>query len=393
VLGGAPTTNTVYRANLDTAVSSSVALAPTAAGQPFQFNSFQAGTRLLIKNQSNLWVMDSGTVVKVTNAGYPLVTVPGIVVLGGFAYVLTPDALIYNCDLDNPYSWQSINVLGADYEDDLGVAIAKYLNYVAVFGTFTTQLFYDAGNDYGSPLSPYLNASSRIGCADANSIVIVGTTLAWVSQTLDKKRQVTIFNGLQPTAISNPFIEEYLNASNSFKAFACTVKGQLCYVLNVVDRNITWAYSFSRKRWFEWEYASGAPFNVSGYAVDFASGNQYILSASAGVVSVLSDTVYDDNGTPFTVSLRTSKVDFGNNLLKAFGRLDVIGDQNPGTPSISFSDDDYQTYGPARTVDMSGKRPALFRNGAARRRAYLYEQTDSNPMRLEALEQHFTPGT
>ena len=35
---------------------------------------------------------------------------------------------------------------------------------------------------------------------------------------------------------------------------------------------------------------------------------------------------------------------------------------------------------------MSKPRPVLYRNGIGRRRAFKYEQTDINPIRLEALE-------
>ena len=101
---------------------------------------------------------------------------------------------------------------------------------------------------------------------------------------------------------------------------------------------------------------------------------------------------YSDNGVPFQVYLRTGEFDAGNNRRKFFGRLDVIGDKNVGTPTISWTDDDYQTFTTGRTVDMNTNRPALFRCGSARRRAFVYDQTDTNPIRVEALEQQYEQG-
>jgi hypothetical protein len=41
---------------------------------------------------------------------------------------------------------------------------------------------------------------------------------------------------------------------------------------------------------------------------------------------------------------------------------------------------------------MSTPRPVLYRNGSGRRRAWKITQTDSNAMRLEALEVTFEQG-
>jgi hypothetical protein len=389
--------NEVWGGNLDTAVGTSIALAPTVTLQRYQFNSFQTGTRLLIKNQSNLWVYDSGNITVVTDAGYPTTTVPGIVVLGGFAYVMDPSGLIYNCALDNPYYWPALNVLGADYEDDAGVCLVKYLNYVVAFGTYTTQIFYDAGLATGSPLRSYLNASMKVGCANANTVCQMGATVIWVGQTREGLRQVLIFNGLTPAALSTPAIDKMLSGGivNDYSALIFNANGHWFYVLNgaVAGGSRALVYDFSVKEWYEWDQTNFAGFNYFS-AADLSSQATFLLDAAYGTGKVYATNstgsqLYDDAGVPFTVELRTAKYDADSKEKKFWGRLDIVGDQNPGILSISYSDDDGQTYTAARTVDMNTARPALFRNGASRRRIFSITQTDSNPMRLEALEQQF----
>ena len=399
VLGGntdAGISNEVWRGDLDTAVGTSIALSPTVASQQYQFNSFQTSTRLLIKNQSNMWVYDSGSITVVTEAGYPTTTVPGIVVLGGSAYVMDPSGLIYNCALDNPYYWPALNVLGADYEDDAGVCLVKYLNYVVAFGTYTTQVFYDAGLAGGSPLRPYLNANMKVGCTAAATVCQVGTTVVWVGQTQQGSRQVMMFNGLTPQPISTPAIDKILTSQltpSSMRAFCFSANGHVFYVLNgahLASRALV--YDFSIKNWYEWEHSIFAGFDYLASA-DLHAVTTYLLHPTNGNIYAAGTTLYDDDGSPFTVYLRTKIFDADIQRKKFWGRLDLVGDQNPGLLNISFSDDDGQTYSLARQVNMNNDRPALFRNGASRRRLFVASQTDSNPMGLESFEQQFEIGT
>ena len=135
-----------YRFTLDQSTSLTYPLLPTITGQFYQFNTFANGTKLLVKNQSNFWVLDSGTLTKVTDPNYPPQTVPGLPVLNDFAYVMTPDGELHACAIDNPLLWPSLQFITANFEDDKGTGLGKYLNYLIAFGTYTIQSFYDAGN-------------------------------------------------------------------------------------------------------------------------------------------------------------------------------------------------------------------------------------------------------
>jgi hypothetical protein len=391
--------NSVYYANLDQAAGTSFSISPSVAGQPFQFNSFVEGTVLLVKNQSGLWVWNGGTLIRVTDPNYPTTTVPGIVVMGGFAYVMDPTGLIYNCALDDPFTWPPLNTIGADYEDDAGVAIIKYQNQIVAFGAYTTQFFYDAGNPTGSPLSPYLQSSLMLGCASANTLTQVGDNICWVSQTKQLGRQVMVMNGLQPVAISTSFIDKQVSAADlmDINAIHMFVEGHSCYLLTIRDSigtSKTYVYDFSTKQWFFWQRTSVSYFKFAGYASSLLPKGYYMLGATDGNLYQVSTSYLDDNGTPFQVQIQTDKFDAGNNRKKFWGQLEVIGDMNSGTPIIEFNDVDYTSgeWSNPRTVDLSTQRPVLYRNGASRRRAIRYTQQDSNPLRLEAFEITFEQG-
>ncbi|MDE2022535.1 MAG: hypothetical protein KGI71_06530 [Patescibacteria group bacterium] len=392
VIGGYLQLKDAFYGTLNTSVPINVALGPPVTGQLYQFNSFNNGAWMLLKNQSALWVVEGATPIRVTDVGYPSTTVPGVVVLGGFVYVMDPSGLIYNCDINNPFSWPALNIIGADYEADPGVALVKYLNYVVALGTYTTQFFYDAGLSNGSPLRPYLAANTKTGCADPNSIAPVGSTFAFISATQQSHRQAVMFNGLSIVPFSTPAIEEYLNNSLSYYAVSLVSKGQLFYVVNCATLIETFAYSFTTKQWYKWDAAFAAQQFIQNLVNIAGEGQNLIPKQGPVSYYTLSDTAYWDAGVNFTVQLQTVPYDAGTKRRKFWGRLDVVGDQNASTPSISWTDDDYQTFSTPRTVDLSTQRPALFACGSSFRRAWLYQQTDTSAMRLEALEVSFEVG-
>ena len=390
-MGGfvAAPTNQVWYGNLNSALSTTVSLSATVPGQQFQFCPFNEGRTMLLKNQTEMWVFSGSQVFKVTDTGYPLATVQGLVALGSFAYVMQTDGLIRNCNLDDPFHWPMLNAVAADYDADDGIVLLKYLNYVVALGEFSTQFFYDAGVSPGSPLLPYLSASMMIGCEDANSVQYIGPSVIWVSRTKQSWRQVLMLNGMTPQTVSTAGIEKLITNWNTIYSWSVANGGHLFYVICSGDDDVpAMAYDFTTKEWYEWSRADDAtkPLRFVGSAPTEINSINLLLHPTNGNVYGASVDAYNDDGVEFPVILITDKQDAGNNYNKFCGQITVIADQNPGTPGLSWTDDDYNTYCTPRTVDMNTQRPDLYRNGKFRRRAFKYTQQDSNPMRLEALE-------
>ncbi len=381
-------TNATYYATLDIVQSLSGGITPAITGQPYQFAVFQEGNILLVKNQCGLWIVSGGVITQVKSNGYPAETVPGLVVLGTFAYVMDRTGLIHNCDADAPGIWPLLNVVGADYEFDPAVALTKYLNYVVAFGTYTTQFFYDAGVTDGSPLRPYLNANMKVGCAAAATVVDMGPTIMWVGRTQEYNRQVFMMVGMTPQVVSTPAIDKMLNGStwSAPTAFSYYADGHLFYVLSCAGSR-SFAYDMSTKQWLQWTDSTGAAallysgsasdLDLNGFMVqDYLTGNIYSVGAQ----------YYSDDGNTFPVELVTEKIDFANNYRKFWGQTTLICDRNTGTATIRTSDNDYQSYDVGRTVDTSKSRPTLFRNGSSRRRAWKVTIENDEPLRFESLE-------
>lgn len=181
-------------------------------------------------------------------------TVPGIVYLDGYFFVMDEDAKIYNSALGDASSWDALDFLTAEKEPGGGVAIAKSQNYIIALKEWSTEYFYDAANATGSPLSPVDNGFTLVGCANGYSVTNLDGTLFWMSQTKQKGRSVHIMSSLQTAQISTPDVERILNADDLATVYSYGLKigGHAFYVLTLVTSNITLVYDIISKSWQQW---------------------------------------------------------------------------------------------------------------------------------------------
>jgi hypothetical protein len=380
----------VWYGNINAALQTSYPLTPTTGGQRYQFNTFVNGQYMLIKNQSDFWVLSSGTLVKINDPNYPSQTVPGIVVLNQYAYVMTPGGVIRACALNDATQWPALQFTVASYEDDAGVCLSKYLNYVVAFGTYTTQFYYDNANPApGISISSYVNANIRVGAVYGSSVQSIENTLIFIGQTSNRNWGVYVLNGMNPQKISDSWIETVLNTALIIEpyCFITGANGHRFYVINVLNV-VTLVYDIDFKAWYPWNYSGGAfPFVMSLTNLSFR-GDYWLGSSGAtgGKMYTMSFTAYDDAGIQFPMIVQTDKIDGNKMSIKYWGRLDFVADQSNAIVTINVTDDDYATFNTWGLVSLAGTRPSLTRGGASRRRAFQVYQQDSNPARWEALE-------
>jgi hypothetical protein len=240
------------------ATGATTALNPNVAGGYYHFTqtSTSLTTPLLVfKSTKDLYSYNANlnSLTKLSNvANYPTTTVPGIVYLDTFFFVMDPQGRIWNSAQNNPAVWTALGEIQMQNEPNGGVAIAKYLNYIVAFGVWTTEFFYDAGNPSpGSPLSPNTSLPIQIGCANGESVLEMQGNVVWIGQTRREGQSVYMFNGYTPQKISTPFIDRILQSDTltSITAISTEMFGHSCYVLTLHNSNITLAYSFDSGMW------------------------------------------------------------------------------------------------------------------------------------------------
>jgi hypothetical protein len=160
------------------------------------------------------------------------------------------------------------------------------------------------------------------------------------------------------------------------------------YVMTYLDENTfsyekatnpgTYLNSGEVRTYFE------VPFNMASYAK--TGSFDVVQDSTTGVIYSVTTASYKDAGIPIRWMARTSNIDGGNNQLKFYSRLELIGDKVGGTAYLKYSDDDYQTWKKYRPVDLSNQRSQLYRLGSSRRRAYEIINYDDLPIRLHSIE-------
>ena len=282
------------------------ALSPSVAGQYFTFSQIPATSYngFFFKSIKDAYVynLDTSTLTKISDADYPATTVPGHVLLDGTYYVMTPAGQIYGSALNDPTSWTALNAISCVAEPDGGIALARLQNYIAAFGAYTTEFFYDAGNaPPGSPLLPVQNAMVEIGCAAGGSVAGIENTLFFIGVGKQRDRSVYVFNGTVPQKVSTSAIDTILFSDNlsGVVSYCCKIKGQGLYVLTLPTTGITLVYCLDTKAWYEWTSAvAGSPRILGVGALTYGNGQAIVVDPSHGYAdaSMLLVSGASDNG-------------------------------------------------------------------------------------------------
>lgn len=235
-------------------------LSPNVANQFYHFNQTSltvASPLLVFKSTKDLYSFNRAVnnLVKLSNsANYPATTVPGLVSLSSYFFVMDPQGRIWNSAINDASTWTALGFVTMQNEPSGGVAIAKLLNYVVGFGQWTTEFFYVDPNNAppASPLSPNQALAVQVGCAAGESFVEMQNSIVWVGQTRREGQGVYMFqNGFNPVRISTPFVDRILQNDplTSVSAYNLDLFGHSHYVLTLNTSNITLVYSFDAGIW------------------------------------------------------------------------------------------------------------------------------------------------
>ena len=341
-------------------------------------------------------ISTSDTVTEITDAQFPTSAICPVS-LDGYLFVLksgTDD--IYNSDVDDPTAWTTGSVLPAEMYPDNLVALERSANYVVGFGRFSTEFFYNNNNATGSPLQRSDSVALRIGLAARDTIGTVDKRIFFVGQGQTGDPSVWAIDGLTPAQISDEFIDKILAAEgsnlSSATAYIITHMGHTLYVLNLNAR--TCVYDILEKIWMYWSHNSSGTHAVLPYpyATQGANNTILVLHTSNGKIYKLDPTLYQDDLAAILCWIITSRIDFGHTRQKRQFRFELVADkETTGTCTVEWSDDDYGTWGAARTLDLTA-RPFTKAGGVFRRRAYRIKKEDNYHFRAEAMELDISDG-
>lgn len=319
------------------------------------------------------------------------VHIPQPVFLNGYLFVVKADtADLYNSDLNNPLAWTPGDFISAEIGGDIVKALVKLNNYLLVFGTNTIEYFWDAANPSGSPLQRNDTPIKFTGFL--GGVASLGNRVYFVGYNRESQPSVFMMEDFKIEEMGSPSLIRYLSSLTStytdFLGSIISHQGHDFYVLKA--GTLTYVCNLSNKLWARWAFQSGTSFDMR-FAINTKNSTSYqpifVLNTNATLYK-LDQSLYQDVGVNFTVSGVTDNQLFESYNEKSMNRLVVWGDKPSSSSSLSlqWSDDDYQTFSTARTIELYQQRPSLFQLGRFRRRAFKWSFSSNHPLRLQALE-------
>lgn len=249
----------------------------------------------------------NGSVNRVTNANYPVTTLPGVVFLDAAFYVMTPTGRIFGSALEDPTTWTALNVVTAEGGSGIPMALQRHQSYILAFTDANLQVFYDAANPApGSPLSPASNMFFEVGCASGTSIVSIKDTTIFMSKTKQRGRAISLLSGMSMGEISDDVVNRILNLDDlsTVYSFGIRISGHDLYVLTLVKSNVTLVFDMVTKMWHIWssnQANSSLPVTSITYSNGIATatvnikGGHGLLDGDPVIIAGADQTAY--NGT------------------------------------------------------------------------------------------------
>lgn len=363
-----------------------------------EYRDDTSGDSLFFCDGVNGWVIGPGPTggsVLITDSHFPNPHVPNPIFLDGYIFLAaTGTQTVHNSQLQNPYVWPADGFIDAEMFPDSIVGLAKVQNYLACIGTQSIEWLYDNANATGSPLQRNAPAVSQLGCPAPQSIVQTEKELILVGQTGNGGRTVWVINGFQPTEIANEPIRQALDTElDSINgAVATTVQsaGHKWYVLTLSGGQRTFVYDFDEQMWHEWTDGTGQTAIPWHYSTDTPYGFSLWLHYNSGQTANFGETTYSDVSGPINCMAITTKIDFDTIKRKRLYRLSLVGDAPNGDNTVpitvQWSDDDYNTWSSAYTLNINATYPTITQLGYTRRRAFKFTFQQPYPLRLEAFE-------
>ena len=346
-------------------------------------------TKICATDGTTLITIDSAnTKVIVTDVDLPAPHIPQPVFLDGYLFLVKTDtADIYNSDLNNPTAWTSGDFLTAEMTADKIRAIANLNNYLIIFGSGSIEYFFDAGNAAGSPLQKYDTPHKYIGYV--GGLAKSGNDLIFVGNTNASGNQIYLARDLKVDPISTPPIRRAAGSYTTMNAAVISYGGHDFYHLNI--DSLSYQYDLKTELWTRTAF-KGTEYLPIIYAVSVNVTGVGTVSITAhsgsSTLYYFKPSAYRDDATNFTMRIITDNQLFDTYRQKTCSRMLLLGDRSSSSAnaSVSWTDNDYQSYSTPRNIDMSVEFPVLTQLGQFRRRAWKIEWTQNLPMRFKHIE-------
>jgi hypothetical protein len=372
------------------------------------FTTYSTNQVVLVDGEYG-YVWDTGT------STFAQITDPGF--LGAAQVVYQDTYFIFNqagtqqffLSDQNATTFSSPQVAAAEANPDALVAILSSHENLWLFGTQTTEVWYDSGAaDFA--FQPVSGAIMEVGCCAPFSVAKSNNTVFWLGSDENGIGIAYMANGYQAQRISTHAVEFAIQGYGVISdcvAYCYQQDGHSFYVLNFQSAGTTWVYDATTSLWHERAFtALGqldrhlAQCHALAYSThvvgDYSSGNLYEMNT----------TIYTDNGSPITrlrvaphITDDLKRMFYSTIQLDMETGVGLDGIQQGTNPQamLQFSDDGGHSWSNEKwsSFGMIGQRLArcIWRKlGQSRDRVFKIVITDPVPVTLIGVEMDVVSG-
>lgn len=349
------------------------------------------------------WYQPSGSLTQISDGDFPG-NVPSKVIAGtfahmdGYAFIMDTLGKIWDSDLNSITSWTATSSIQANSIPDIGVGVVRHRNTIIGFCKEHFDVFRNAGNATGSPLSRIDELSQLIGCISADAITLIRDKVYFAGTSKEANIAIYAYDGGAVEKVSTPEQEAQFIIAGPANITLTAMGFYGRHFVIVMASNTTFVYCVEEKNWHEWSSLTPLWYKADGLSAGSSMVNYAISNLSTGgrvLVFNPASITYQDVGNPYTATWQTGRVDFGTSLYKFWSFMSLICDKEDTTSLLYITpyDDDYTTPGTTYVVDLSSNDPRVHIGGRSRRRSYTLSHAANTPMGIEALEPEFEMGT
>jgi hypothetical protein len=378
-------------------------------GQSLSGTGIAAGARILSLNSgaseitmtANATASNSGVTItvsalaKIIDADFPSNHQGPFVELDGTIYIGTTAGTIRGSDLNSITAWSATNDIQTS---DSSIVVTKHNDQIAAIGRNKITFYYNAGNAAGSLLSRSSSPEINMGTSDFNNVrqfrdwtFFIGqdtgpeTSGIWMLDGFAVKRLTSI-----PLTRMLSQNEASLNANVvTLSAFEHQGKQFVHFGMGTSSAvTASYLYCLESQEWVE----SGYP-----YLLLFSEGlNAISLSNTSGIIytaNPLTPTYQDVGSVAYTATIQTSLWDGETNNDKFIKSVSLIADnQASGDANISWSVNDYASYGANHPVNMTRMNKTVYDGPSGKRFSFKITHAANTPFRAEAIEVVYEEG-
>lgn len=250
------------------------------------------GTTLVVVTNPDAYSSDGSTVSKITDSVF-VSTFGGasdVDFLDGYFVFTAPDSRTSFVSGLNALTFNALDFTTIDGHTDEVLGLLVDHREIIYFKEETIELWYNAANATGFPMSRSPNGFIEVGCANHQTAAKIGGSVYWLSNDNTVRR----LSGAQTEIISTVGISKYITNATAAYGFAYTFEDKHYYVLCLPT--VTLEYDILAQEWHHRETYEEDIWNV--LTVIEGYDKRLVMSSTSGAVGTFSNSTFTEFGSP-----------------------------------------------------------------------------------------------